>query len=115
MLNDNQDKLDPSEKEKLEAEIANLKEVMETDDANGIRDAMSILERSSHELASRMYQQSPDQQCGCGKDCAAPQSDWNDKGQFNQAASSESGGMDTGEIYEADYEVVDDNDERKAS
>ena len=57
LLKENGDKVEPAEKETIEAEMANLKKAMETDDVTAIKEAKGSLEQASHKFAERMYQQ----------------------------------------------------------
>jgi molecular chaperone DnaK len=99
LLRENADKIDSSEKEKVESEIANLRKAMESDDVNAIREAKSKVEQSSHKFAERMYQQQ------APKNNQGPAA-----GDEKQGQAGKSGGAEGGEkVYDADYEVVDDD------
>ena len=62
LLKENGDKVEPAEKEAIEAEMANLRKAMETDDVTAIKEAKGRLEQASHKFAERMYQQHAQQQ-----------------------------------------------------
>ncbi|MCU0848107.1 MAG: molecular chaperone DnaK [Spirochaetes bacterium] len=96
LIRENNDKMDASEKEKIESEIANLKKAMESDDLNSIKETRTRLEQASHKFAEKMYQESAQQYAkGQQKPEDAPPEDENkDAG---------------GKVYDADYEVVDDD------
>lgn len=95
MINENKEKIETSEKEQIEAEIANLRKEMESGDAASIREAKTKLEQASHKFAERIYQETAGQQ--------AQQS------QQEQGAEEDEAPADSEEkVYDADYEVVDD-------
>ncbi|OHD71302.1 MAG: molecular chaperone DnaK [Spirochaetes bacterium RBG_16_49_21] len=99
LIRENGDKIEPSEKDQIESEIANLKKAMESDNVNTIREAKSKLEQASHKFAERMYQQQA-QQYGQGQPGAEKQGD---------SANKNSGSGGGEKVYDADYEVVDDD------
>jgi molecular chaperone DnaK len=100
LLKENADKIEPSEKEKIESEIANLRKAMESDDVNAIKEAKGRLEQASHKFGERMYQQHAQQNAGA-------------QGQPGAGKEGEAGTKGSGEggekVYDADYEVVDDD------
>ncbi|TFH42803.1 MAG: molecular chaperone DnaK, partial [Chrysiogenales bacterium] len=103
LLRDSADKVEPSEKEAIESEIANLKKAMESDSVEGIREAKSKLEQASHKFAERIYQQQAQQQA----QQPGPQPEAREEG---AGSGGEDGGSGGGEkVYDADYEVVDDD------
>ncbi|MBN1531037.1 MAG: molecular chaperone DnaK [Spirochaetes bacterium] len=99
LLNENKEKVEPSEKSAIESEIANLRKTMESDDVAAIRDARSKLEQASHKFAERIYQESAKQYQNAQQQ-EAP------KEQKGGAEESSGGGE---KVYDADYEVVDDD------
>jgi molecular chaperone DnaK len=100
LMKENADKVEPSEKEKIEAEIAGLKKAMETDDVNAIKQAKGQLEQASHKFAERIYQQHAQQTAGAQGQPGA------DRGNEAGKKGSAEGGE---KVYDADYEVVDDD------
>lgn len=100
MLSENGDKIDASERAQLEAEIANVKKALEKDDLEEIKAAKTKLETLSHSFAEKMYQQSAQQQGGPNPDQAAG---------GNSYAGSEEKTADGQKVYDADYEVVDED------
>jgi molecular chaperone DnaK len=60
------DKIDASEKAKIEDHVAAVKKAMEGDDAGAIRSAQDELARTSHKLAEAMYAKTSGQQPGAG-------------------------------------------------
>jgi molecular chaperone DnaK len=100
---ENGDKVEPAEKEKIEAEIAGLKKAMETDDVTAIKEAKGRLEQASHKFAERMYQQHA-QTAGQQQQQQQPGPD------RKPDSGGQQGSGDGGEkVYDADYEVVDDD------
>ncbi len=98
MLKENADKVEPAEKEKIEAEIAGLRSAMESDNVSAIKEAKGRLEQASHKFAERMYQQHAQQHAGQQQPGA-------DQG----AEAGPKGGSGGEKVYDADYEVVDDD------
>ena len=60
------DKVDASEKAKIEDAIARVKKAIEGDDINAIKSAQDELTNASHKLAEAMYSKSTAQQAGAG-------------------------------------------------
>ena len=106
MMKDNADKVEENEKSSIEGAIAELKTAMESDDLDKINEAKGKLEQASHAFAQRIYQQAAAQQPGDGTAEGNPGSGSTDTG---NAESSDNAGE---KVYDADYEVVDD-DEKK--
>jgi len=107
LLRENHDKVSADDKGRIESEIANVKRAMEGNDAAAIRSAKSKLEQAGAEFGNRLYQQAPKQ--------SGPQQDFTEAARQNRTASSSgngSGSGSDGKVYDAEYEVVD--DERKA-
>jgi molecular chaperone DnaK len=99
LIRENADKIEPSEKEKIESEVASLKKALESDNINAIREAKSRLEQASHKFAERIYQQGAQQYSQGQQDGSSKES-----GDANKNSSQ--GGE---KVYDADYEVVDDD------
>ncbi len=99
MLKDNADKVEESEKKRIEAEIESLRQAMQSDDVNAIKAAKSKLEQASHSFAERIYKESASQQQG---QQASPEQG----GGAREGAQSQ--GQQGEKVYDADYEVVDD-------
>ncbi len=97
MLKDNADKVDASEKQRIETEIEGLRKAMETDDLNAIKEAKGKLEQASHSFAERIY-----------KEASAQQQAQQPGGGPESAPGGGAGGQGEN-VYDADYEVVDDD------
>ncbi len=97
MIKDNSDKIEPAEKSAIETEIANLKTAMAGESVDEIKSTRSKLEAASHKFAERIYQQTAQNPQG------NPQG--GDQGAQQQEQSEPSGEK----VYDADYEVVDDD------
>jgi len=102
MIRENEAKLDASERQSIETEIANLKKAMESEDAGVIREAKTKLEQASHKFAERIYQESAAKQGGQ----EGPESG-------GQGGGASSPGGQQEKVYDADYEVVDDDNKKK--
>ncbi len=103
LINENQDKIEESEKQAIEAEVANLKQALESDNADTIREAKSKLEQASHSFAERIYRESAAQNAEGQGPQGAPGAE--EAGESTGAGPEESGEK----VYDADYEVVDDD------
>ncbi|MFW5770248.1 MAG: molecular chaperone DnaK [Spirochaetota bacterium] len=104
LINENQDKIEDAEKQSIEAEIANLKQALESDNVDSIREAKSKLEQASHSFAERIYRESAAQNAEAQQGPQGPQ------GAETEGGTGESGSEESGEkVYDADYEVVDDD------
>jgi molecular chaperone DnaK len=88
------DKVDTSEKAKIEDAIARVKKAIEGDDLNAIKSAQDELTNASHKLAEAMYAKSSTQQAGAG-----PQAD---PGAGAQAGA----GKKDEDVVDADFEEV---------
>jgi molecular chaperone DnaK len=95
-LKEHRDKLDPSDAGTIEGRIMELKGVLESTDVNEIRAKTEALQEASHKLAEALYAQASAQQAQ-----STPPGDG--------AAS------DDEVVEEADYEVIEDEEEAKTS
>lgn len=94
LLKDNADKVDPTEKAKVEEQIENLKSALKGTNVEQIKTATDDLQQSVYKLSEGMYKQ------------AGP-----DMGQAGPDADSHTTDDHTKDdnVYDADYEVVDDD------
>ncbi|MBN2159767.1 MAG: molecular chaperone DnaK [Spirochaetes bacterium] len=99
LLKENAEKVEPAEKDAIESEIAALKKALETDNVNAIKEAKGRLEQASHKFAERIYQHAQEN--------AGKQQPGGEKGA--EAGANESTGAGGEKVYDADYEVVDDD------
>ncbi len=90
-------KISAEEKEKVEKAIADLKETMNGNDAEAIKAATEKVSEAFYPIAQKMYQSSAE---------GANQT-------TSDTASSEDAGSTDENVVDADYEVVDDDDENK--
>jgi len=106
LLRENEGKIEAAEKQAIEAEVENLKSAMGADDVEQIKAAKTKLEQASHKFAERIYRDAAAQQGGAEQ--GAPGAGANPgAGQDNKASGA---GPGQGEkVYDADYEVVDDD------
>ncbi|MBL8617186.1 MAG: molecular chaperone DnaK [Deltaproteobacteria bacterium] len=81
LLNENRDKLPPSEVSAVEAELKSAKEALDTDDAAKLKAAFDQLTQASHKLAQAAYQ---NQQAG--------------------GATADAGKKNDGDVIDAEYE-----------
>ncbi len=98
LLTEHGDKVAATEKEGIEAAVADLKKLQGTDDIEGIRSAIRKVEEVSHKLSEAMYKAAAEsaQADGAG---AAPE------GEASEKNKKKDKGKDN--AVDADYEVVD--------
>jgi molecular chaperone DnaK len=90
------DKIPESEKAPIQAGIDKLKETLKGEDTAAIKAATEELTQLFYKMSEKLYQQQ------------APQGDRNMGGQAGPNA-----GPQGGQYYDADYKVVDDDDQNK--
>ena len=95
-LNEVGDKVPESEKAPIQAGIDKLKETLKGEDSDAIKAATEELTQLFYKMSEKLYQQQ------------APQGDPNMGGQ--QPGGDPNGGQ---QYYDADYKVVDDDDQNK--
>lgn len=103
LLKEKGDKADPSERAAIESAVEELKSAVESNDLDKINAAKSKLEQTSQGFVQKTYQETASQ-------AGAEQSQGENAGGGHQeeaASSSE------GKVYDADYEVVDGDDNKK--
>lgn len=93
-MNDLGDKLDPADKNEIEAKIADLKKALEGTDTDAIKNATDELQKKFYDVSSKMYQ-------------AANPQDAQGTHEGPQGGASNSGAQ--GGTYDGDYTVVDDD------
>ena len=93
-LNDLGDKADTALKSDLEGKIANLRKLMEGDDAAAIKAATEELAKASHKLAEQLYQQQGGAQPGPNGGCAGGNCGGN------------AGGNNADDVVDADFTEV---------
>jgi molecular chaperone DnaK len=104
-LKEHGDKLSNEEKEKVEKALETLKEAMNSDDIERINKSTEDVMTASHKLAEEIYKQaSAQQQEGAGAEPGAEQAQ-------EQPTEEEKKGKDDGAV-DADFEVVDDKDDK---
>ncbi len=98
------DKLNDTDKARLEAEIGKVEEAIKTDDLNAIKSATESLSKAWNEIAPKLYQQ------------GGPQGQPNAGADPNAQAGGQTAGnatADEKEVEDASYEVVDDEEDKK--
>ena len=100
LLKDNASKVEAAEKEQIEKEIVNLRSALESNDVEKIKTAKTAFETASHKFAERMYKEAGSAQQTSGAQQNA------DAGSSSEGNASKS---DDGKVYDADYEVVDED------
>jgi molecular chaperone DnaK len=95
-LKEHRDKLDPSDAGTIEGRIMELKGVLESTDVNEIRAKTEALQEASHKLAEALYAQASAQQA-------------------QSTPAGDGAASDDEVVEEADYEVIEDEEEAKTS
>jgi molecular chaperone DnaK len=97
-LKDLGDKVNPSDKAKVEEAVADLKRALESGDVQAIKDKTESLKQASYKIAEEIYK-NQGAQAGAGPQANAGQ----------QSGGGAGNGENTKPAEDADYEVVDDN------
>ena len=95
------DKLDAALKSDIEGKIASLKTLMEGEDVEAIKKATEELTQAFYKVSEKMYQQ------------ANPQGAQGNPGAGYTDPGAQQGQQQGGQYYDADYEVVDDDKDKK--
>ncbi len=111
LLKENADNIDASEISQIESLISELRQSMESGNIENIKSSKQKLEQASQGLASRMYNNTQQNQGEPMNTAGQAEGTWKDTTE-RTATSGDQGNND--KIYDAEYEVVDD-EERKAS
>ena len=97
------DKLDAADKSEVEAALAKLKTALSGTDTASIKAATEELTQAFYKVSEKLYSQTGAQQGGCGDpNCTGP-----------NCGQGQQGGGQSGQYYDADYEVVDDDNKKK--
>ncbi|HIY27835.1 MAG TPA: Hsp70 family protein, partial [Firmicutes bacterium] len=94
LISENGDKMDASEKSDLEAKVKVLKDAMNANNMDSIKSASDDLQKAMYAVSEKLYQNAAPQQ--------GPQA-----GPADQASGS--AGANGGNVYDADFKDVDDN------
>lgn len=94
LISENGDKMDASEKSDLEAKVKVLKDAMNANNMDAIKSASDDLQKAMYAVSEKLYQSAAPQQ--------GPQA-----GPADQASGS--AGANGGNVYDADFKDVDDN------
>ncbi len=98
------DKIDSADKSEVEAALAKLKTALSGTDTASIKAATEELTQAFYKVSEKLYSQS-----GAQGGCGDPNCDCGGNGDCNH---DHKGGAD-GQYYDADYEVVDDDNKKK--
>jgi molecular chaperone DnaK len=98
-LEENRDKVPPTELSAVMAEVENLEKVKDSDDVEAIKSAMEAVNKASHKIAEEMYKQASAQPSGPTGDAQAGPAG-------PTGGGGEAGGAPGGDdVIDADYEV----------
>ena len=95
------DKVDAAEKAEVESKLNELKETLKGSDTAAIKAATEALTQVFYKLSEKMYQQ------------ANPQGAQGNPGAGYTDPGAQQGQQQGGQYYDADYEVVDDDKDKK--
>ena len=95
------DKVDAAEKAEVESKLNELKETLKGSDTAAIKAATEALTQVFYKLSEKMYQQ------------ANPQGAQGNPGAGHTDPGAQQGQQQGGQYYDADYEVVDDDKDKK--
>ena len=102
MLDDNKDKIDDADKEKVEAALTELEKVKDSQNVEEIEAAIKTVEEASHKIAEKMYEKAQAE----GGGTPPPGADMGGMGGGGNAPeNNEARGDDN--VVDADFEVVD--------
>ncbi len=101
LLKDQADKIDPADREKIDAAIADLKQALANDDVAAIRQKHEALVAASQDFAQRLYQAAQQQQAASG-------------GAGGGGPAGDGGASTPSDDEVADAEIVDEGEERSA-
>ncbi len=101
-LKDMADKLEPDEKNKIEAAMGRLREAMKGEDMNEIKSATDALNQTWSEISSKMYSRAT----AGGQQTGGPTPG-------AEGATTEQKAEEGKNVEDADFEVVDDKDSKK--
>ena len=96
------DKVDSDDKSRIQEALKNAKEVLKSDQVSAIQQATEKLTSVSHSLAQKMYEATAKQRTGSEKTEGAGPGEKQEKAE-----------KDRSNVVDADYEVVDGDDEEK--
>jgi molecular chaperone DnaK len=118
LLSENADKIDEGEKTNIEAAIADLKKALEGDDNATIEQSVENLTKASHKLAEAMYQAGGAEGAGMDPAAAAAAAAAAGGAAAGGAAPGSDGDAgaeaeDGGDTVDADFTVVDEEEEDK--
>lgn len=99
------DKVGSEEKEAIEKALADLKEIVESNDVDKIKEKTDTLSQASMKLGEAMYKESQQQQQASGGDDGNASS--NDDN--NDSSKGDSGGAKDEKVVDSDYEEVKDD------
>jgi molecular chaperone DnaK len=91
------DKIDPSEKARIEDAIAKVRKAIEGDDINAIKSAQEELTNASHKIAEAMYSKASASQGGAGAGAGA---------HTGPSAEQQGAGKKDDDVVDADFEEV---------
>ncbi len=103
------DKLGSEDKAKIEKEIGNVKEALKGTDTERIKSASEALTQAFYDISSKIYQQNPGAQGGPNPG-AGFEGGPNPGAGFGGGANPGDAGQ--GNVYDADYKVVDDDNNK---
>jgi len=104
------DKIDAADKSEVDAALAKLKTALSGTDTESIKTATEELTQAFYKVSEKLYSQAGG--CGCenGGDCNCEE---NGRNPGDCGCDNDKKGAQDGQYYDADYEVVDDDNKKK--
>ena len=104
------DKIDAADKSEVDAALAKLKTALSGTDTESIKTATEELTQAFYKVSEKLYSQAGG--CGCenGGDCNCEE---NGRNPGDCGCDHDKKGAQDGQYYDADYEVVDDDNKKK--
>jgi molecular chaperone DnaK len=114
LLKEFKDKVSDDQKKKIEGGIEKVEEAIKKDDADAMKSAVESLNEAWHEISSALYAQAKAAapKPGAPADAAAAAAAGAGAG-AGSPGKAKSGDGKEGEVIDADFEVVDENDKKK--
>ena len=109
MLKEHGDKISPEDRANIEREIENTRKAMKNGDTAAIKQAIDSLTQASYKISEAMYQQASSQQSTASQTGPSGGA----AGSTGAEGSAGSGSGNEEDVVDAEYEVVDDENNKK--
>lgn len=106
LIKENSERIPENDRAEIEQEIENVKQAVQSNDIQKIKEATEKLQQASHKVSQIIYEQSAKQ-----NQASQEYSEADSTGESNANEQEASGSDD--DVVDADYEVVDDEDKKE--